>query len=280
MMRGGGIVFEGIEISPHTYSLVTIKLNDQTVAITGAANGIGLAIANAFLDSGAQVLAIDLDRDGLSQLESTAPGRVDTLLADIADFDSLKVGIREREVDHLVCAAAKGSGKTGFPFWKLEPSDWRQVLDVTLMGTVNTVQAFAPALLDGDTFRKSVLLLTSVAGQIGSQTDPPYSASKAAVINFAQVAAKDFSVYGIRVNALAPGMVRTELNRSVFESSKEAKEMSYDEWAKEKIDRVVPLGRWQEPAEFGAMAVFLTSEFGRNITGQTINIDGGQVMHS
>ncbi len=75
-------------------------------------------------------------------------------------------------------------------------------------------------------------------------------------------------------------MVRTELNRSVFEASPEAATSDYDSWADEKIRRVSPLGRWQEPAEFGAMAIFLASDLARNLTGQTLNIDGGQVMHS
>ncbi len=223
---------------------MTIQLDGQTVAITGAANGIGLAIAKAFLDAGAHILAIDLDASGLARLQSTAPERVDILCVDVADYDALKTVIEERCLDHLVCAAAIGSGKTGFPFWKLDPSDWRQVLDITLMGTVNTVHACASRLLVGEASRKSVLLLASVAGQMGSQTDPPYSASKAALINFAQIAAKDFASYGIRVNALSPGMVKTELNRSVFESSEEAKVMGYDAWAEEKIKRVAPLGRY------------------------------------
>jgi len=259
---------------------MTIHLHDQTVAITGAANGIGLAIARAFLDAGARVIAIDLNAEALARFQASAPDRIEVLCASVADFDPLKAGLADRKIDHLVCAAAVGSGKMGFPFWNLDPGEWGRVLDITLMGTVNAVHACVPALLAGETQRKSVLLLASVAGQIGSQTDPPYSAAKAATINFAQIAAKDFAPYGIRVNAMSPGMVKTSLNRAVFESSKESTTMSYEEWARDKIKRVSPLGRWQEPEEFGAMAVFLASEFGKNVTGQTLNIDGGQVMHS
>ncbi len=259
---------------------MTLQLHDQTVAITGAANGIGLAIARAFLEAGARVIAIDLNAEALARFQSSDPDRIEVICASVADFSALKAGLADRTIDHLVCAAAVGSGKMGFPFWNLDPGDWSRVLDITLMGTVNTVHACVPALLEDDTARKSVLLLASVAGQIGSQTDPPYSAAKAATINFAQLAAKDFAPYGIRVNAMSPGMVKTELNRAVFESSKEANTTTYEAWAEEKIKRVSPLGRWQEVDEFGAMAVFLASEQGRNITGQTINIDGGQVMHS
>jgi 2-hydroxycyclohexanecarboxyl-CoA dehydrogenase len=259
---------------------MTISLTDQTVAITGAAKGIGLAIAEAFLEAGAKVLAIDLDAKALAEFKATAPKRIEALSLNVADFAALKTGLAGREIDHLVCAAAVGSGKMGFPFWNLEPADWIGVLDITLMGTVNTVHACVPGLLAGETTRKSVLLLASVAGQIGSQTDPPYSAAKAATINFAQLAAKDFAPYGVRVNAMSPGMVKTSLNRAVFESSKESATMTYEEWAGEKIKRISPLGRWQETEEFGAMAVFLASEYGKNLTGQTLNIDGGQVMHS
>lgn len=257
-----------------------MTLSGQTVAITGAARGIGLAIARAFLEAGADVLAIDLDPAALVEMQGEAPGRIEGLAINVADYAALREAVAARPIDHLVCAAAIGSGKTGFPFWNLEPTEWGRVLDVTLMGVVNTVHAFVPALLAGETTRKSVLLLSSVAGQIGSQTDPPYSAAKAAVINFAQLAAKDFAPHGIRVNALSPGMVKTELNRAVFAASKEAATMSYEEWADEKIRRVSPLGRWQEASEFGAMAVFLASDACRNLTGQTINVDGGQVMHS
>src|SRR5581483_691672 len=148
-------------------------------------------------------------------------------------------------------------------------------------GAVNVAHAFTPALVRARS--GTVLFLASVAGQIGSQTDPPYSASKAALINFMQCAAKDLAPYGVRVNALCPGMVKTALNRAVWEAwfrqQPEDQRLSYEEWAEEKIRRVVPLGRWQEPDDIAAMAVFLASERARNVTGQTINVDGGFVMH-
>ncbi len=128
-----------------------------------------------------------------------------------------------------------------------------------------------------------MLFIASVAGQMGSQTDPPYSASKAGVINFAQCAAKDLAPFGVRVNTVCPGMVKTTLNRAVYESwaagQPEAERLTYDTWAEAKIAKVVPLGRWQSPEDIAAMAVFLASERARNVTGQTINVDGGFVMH-
>ncbi len=183
--------------------------------------------------------------------------------------------------DHLVFAAGIGSGKLGFPFWRLDPDDWDRVLRVNLVGAATVAHAFAPNMAERRS--GSILFLASVAGQIGSQTDPPYSASKAGLINFAQCAAKDLAPYGVRVNTLCPGMVKTALNRAVFESwaARQPTEgrPSYEDWAAEKIRALVPLGRWQTPDDLAAMAVFLASERAGNVTGQTINVDGGYVMH-
>lgn len=255
-------------------------LKEQRVVVTGGAKGIGAAMVRAFLDAGAFVTVIDLDEEALTNLRNQYPGNLETAAVDVADAEAVDTFAAGREIDHLVCAAAVSSGKSGFPFWKMTPSDWKRVIDVTLMGTVNPVYAFVPGLLAGETSRKSILLLASIAGQTGSQTDPPYSASKAAVINFAQCAAKDFAPYGIRVNTLSPGMVRTALNEAVYAANRSDDSITFEEWAAEKVRRTAPLGRMQEPEEFGAMAVFLAGEYGRNITGQTINIDGGQVMHA
>jgi NAD(P)-dependent dehydrogenase (short-subunit alcohol dehydrogenase family) len=110
------------------------------------------------------------------------------------------------------------------------------------------------------------------------------SASKAALINFMQCAAKDLGPHNVRVNALAPGMVKTELNESIWAAGQkllpEAERLSFDDWAAAKIKKVSHLGRWQMPEEYAAMACFLASNHAKNITGQTLNIDGGQVMHA
>src|SRR5262249_38955670 len=130
---------------------------------------------------------------------------------------------------------------------------------------------------------RTLLFLSSVAGQIGSQTDPPYSAAKAALINFAQCAAKDLAPYGVRVNSLCPGMVQTPLNRAGYAAwaseQPESERSSYEAWSAEKIKKLVPLNRWQQPEDIAAVAAFLASNQARNITGQTINVDGGYVMH-
>jgi NAD(P)-dependent dehydrogenase (short-subunit alcohol dehydrogenase family) len=214
------------------------------------------------------------------------PAIVRSIQADVTGYPAMQQAAANvasffGRTDHVVYAVAVGSGKFGFPFWNLEPSDWPRVFEVNVTGAVHVAHAFAPALVQARS--GTMLFLSSVAGQIGSQTDPPYSASKAALINFAQCAAKDLAPYGVRVNTICPGMVQTVLNRSVWEAwhrqQPEDKRQSYEDWAEDKIRRLVPLGRWQQPEDIAALAVFLASERGKNITGQTINVDGGFVMH-
>jgi 2-hydroxycyclohexanecarboxyl-CoA dehydrogenase len=254
-----------------------LNLTGQTVAVFGAARGIGRAIAEEFIREGCQVHGFD--RDDRPPL----PSGGQLVGGDVVDFAEVKTFAKNiGEVDHVVFSVGVGSGKFGFPFWNLEPADWRRAVDINLLGAVHVAHAFAPEFARRK--KGSMLFLVSVAGQIGSQTDPPYSAAKAGLINFMQCAAKDLAPHGVRVNALSPGMVKTDLNESVWRAGQARlpaeERQDYESWAAEKIRKVSPLGKWQTPAEFGAIAAFLASDHARNITGQTINIDGGHVMHA
>jgi NAD(P)-dependent dehydrogenase (short-subunit alcohol dehydrogenase family) len=249
----------------------------DVAVVVGGARGLGLAIAAAFEAEGAVVTVIDRDLDAPAPL----PG-ARAVAADVTDYSAIRrVADEVGPVDHLVFAAGIGSGQFGFPFWEVDPATWDRVLRVNLTGAAHVAHAFAPRMAEAR--RGTILFIASVAGQIGSQTDPPYSASKAGVINFAQCAAKDLAPYGVRVNTLCPGMIKTALNRSVYESwaarQPESERPGYEEWAGAKVKAIVPLGRWQTPEDIAAMAVFLASPRARNVTGQTINVDGGYVMH-
>src|SRR4029078_1361700 len=170
----------------------------------------------------------------------------------------------------------------GMPFWSMTPADWPEGVRVNLMSCVHAAHAFVPGLLPPP--RGSSGFLSSSAVQIGSPTDPPYSAAKAAVLNFTQCAARDLAGYGIRANALCPGMLATELTRGVGQAwrarTQEADHVDHETWAAEKMRRVTPMARWQTPAEVAAAAGVLASRPAANVTGQTINVDGGQVMHA
>ena len=265
-----------------------LQLRDQSVVVIGGASGIGLAIGRTFAAEGAKVALVDrspavVDVAG-SFGEATSIGR--GFQAEATDYQAVKLAAAKiaaelGPVQHIVYAAGMGSGKFGFPFWNLEPADWDAVLRVNLLGAVNAAHAFAPAMAEAKA--GTITFISSVAGQIGSQTDPPYSAAKAALLNFAECAAKDLAPHGVRVNTICPGMVQTPLNRSVWQAWHDQQpadqRQAYEDWAGEKVKKVIPLGRWQTPDDVAAAAIFLASDRARNITGQTLNVDGGWVMH-
>lgn len=261
---------------------MNLGLAGSVAVVVGGARGLGRAIASAFAEEGARVGVWDVAPDvhtTAEELDGTG------WQVDVSDSAAVRAATVETwakfgAVDHLVFAVGIGSGKFGFPFWKIEPEEWDRVLRVNLIGAANVAHGFAPRLAERG--RGTLLFLASVAGQIGSQTDPPYSASKAGLINFAQCCAKDLAGFGVRVNCLNPGMIKTPLNRSVWQAWNDRQpaesRQEYDAWAAEKISKLVPLNRWQTPEDVAAMAVFLASDRAANVTGQTINVDGGYVM--
>lgn len=163
-----------------------MQLGGQVVVVIGGARGIGAAISEAFAQEQAQVAILDV----VSEVHETAAAlqerygvRTLGLSVDATDYAAVQAAAVRIEAElgvwnHLVYAAGVGSGKVGFPFWNLEPSDWDRVLRVNLLGVVNAAHTFAPALARAG--QGTMLFLASIAGQIGSQTDPPYSAAKQA----------------------------------------------------------------------------------------------------
>lgn len=265
-----------------------LGIKGNVAVVTGGASGIGWACAKAFAQEGCAVALWDLASNTEEQAQHLANKGVVTIgcCVDICGGNALRAALEKTEsalgaVSHLAHAAAIGSGKFGFPFTNLQPTDWPKVLEVNVMGMVNVSHTVAPGMRARQ--NGSMVFIGSVAGQIGSQTDPPYSASKAANINFAQCLAKDLAPHKIRVNVVNPGMVQTALNRGVWEAwhSQQAVEArrSYDDWGTEKVKTVAPLGVWQQPEDIADMVVFLSSPKARQVTGQTVNVDGGQVMH-
>lgn len=266
-----------------------LGLSNNTALITGAASGIGLATARTFAEEDCSLLLWDISPKVTAvaeELRSVNNVDVEAAVVDIEDFEGAKSAFSQyvesgRPVEHTVHCAAVGSGHFGFPFTNLQPADWKRTIEVNILGTVNVVHVVTPHFVENQ--RGTFVLLASIAGQIGSQTDPPYSASKAANINFAQCMAKDLAPHGIRVNTVCPGMVQTPLNKSVWQAwydrATDEEKLGYEEWAGRKIKSIVPLGRWQSCEDIASMIVFLSSDRAKEVTGQTINVDGGIVMH-
>lgn len=267
-----------------------LNFRGHVAVVIGGASGIGLAITREFVHEGCRVAILDKSEQVETQArrasEELDAATVLGVRADVTDYAAMQDAAKRVENDlgppqHILYAAGCGSGKFGFPFWNLEPADWDKVYRVNLLGAVHAAHAFAPALIKQR--RGTMLFLASVAGQIGSQTDPPYSAAKAGLINFAICAAKDLAPYHVRVNTICPGMVQTPLNRGVWQAWNDKqpadRKQTYDEWGAAKVRQMCALGQWQTPEQIAALAAFLASDRAATITGQTMNVDGGCVMH-
>ena len=176
-----------------------LRLQGHTVLITGAASGIGRAAASGFAAEGCSLVLWDMAPTIQAVAGDIAAAHAVATIGqqvDLVEYEATQAALKTAvaagfAIEHVVHCAATGSTKFGFPFTQLSPHDWKRTLDVNILGMVNVAHALTPHLIQQQ--RGTFVFLASVAGQIGSQTDPPYSASKAANINFAQCMAKDLA---------------------------------------------------------------------------------------
>ncbi|MFH1851900.1 MAG: 3-oxoacyl-ACP reductase FabG [Candidatus Neomarinimicrobiota bacterium] len=244
------------------------RLQDKIAVITGAARGIGKATAEKFAAEGATVIIADYDeKNGLATASELAEkgGRVDFVKTDVSSADSVGnlFGMVEQNygrVDILVNNAGILQDST---LKKLEEQQFDRVIDVNLKGVYLCTQA-AVALMDAEK-GGVVLNASSVVAHTGNFGQTNYVASKAGVIGMTKVWARELGRKHIRVNAVAPGFIRTEMTEGIPDK------------VMEMMLQRVPLGRMGEGSEIADAYCFLASDEASYITGATLNVDGGTV---
>jgi NAD(P)-dependent dehydrogenase (short-subunit alcohol dehydrogenase family) len=243
-----------------------MRLADKTAVVTGAAGrNIGRAIAEAFLAEGAKVATIDIR-------ESSQPwpdGEPLALTADVADTDALiaalrRVSLELGTIDVLVNAAAITHRK---PFLEVTLDDWDRVHAVDLRAYFVATQWVAQRLVEQGR-PGSIVNVASMNATIVTRGQSHYCAAKGGVLQLTRAAAVELAEYGIRVNALSPGVVETDMNR----------ELLADPAFRELRTLPVPLGRIGQPHELAPAAVLLASDESSFITGANIVVDGGQMV--
>jgi NAD(P)-dependent dehydrogenase (short-subunit alcohol dehydrogenase family) len=252
------------------------SLTGKVAIITGAAGGLGTALAHSFAREGCRLFLTDVRQDALERLRSAiAAGGTDvrTCTADLTVTrevrSMIEQAVREFEtLDILVNNAGISATKS---FWDLEEADWDYLLQLNVKGVFFALQAAARHLTKGG---GSIINIASVAGRLPRPCLLPYAASKAAVISITRSAALLLAGSGIRVNAIAPGMMDTDMLHGLQSMWNQ----SSGEAATPPSRDLVPLGRIAQPAEIAAAAVFLASDSAAYITGQTLNVCGGIVM--
>lgn len=241
------------------------KLDGKVALITGGAAGIGKSTAVAYLKEGAKVVIWDVNQEaGSAAMEELSPlGTCVFDAVDVVDYDAVAAGIKKiidqfGKLDVLVNNAGITMDRS---LLKMDVSTWQKVIDINLTGVFNCTRVAAEYMVEA----KSGVILnaSSVVGLYGNFGQTNYVATKAGVIGMTKTWAKELGRKGIRVNAVAPGFIATEMVQKMPENVVEG------------ISAKTPLGRMGKPEDIANAYVFLASDDAAFITGTTLSVDGG-----
>ena len=239
---------------------MTGKLHGKTIVVTGAARGLGALFCHAIADAGGTILALGRDEAALAAMIADLSGTGhDLILADVAKADAVSGGLASRQFDGLVNNA--GIAVTAALHSSAE-DDVRRVIDTNFLGSLWTLRAAVPVLKAAGGG-----VIVNIASVLGHRPLPHtgiYAASKAAIMQMTRSAAIELARDHIRVNALAPGYVMTDLNRDFLTSD-----------AGIKLQKRTALHRFASPAELMPALLFLLDPANSYMTGETLTIDGG-----
>jgi NAD(P)-dependent dehydrogenase (short-subunit alcohol dehydrogenase family) len=247
-----------------------LDLKNQRAIVTGGAQGIGRAIAERLLDSGASVALWDSDEAAMAQTlrELSGRGTLAAVEVDVTDIGSVDAATEETRarlggIDILVNNA--GISGPNLPTWEYPVEAWNQVLAIDLTGVFHCCRAVAPVLIEQNYGR--VVNIASVAGKEGNPNAPAYSAAKAGVIALTKSLGKELAGYDISVNCVTPSVARTRI---------------FDQMTQQHIDYMlskVPRGRFVEVHEIAALVAWLASRECSFTTGGVFDISGGRATY-
>ncbi len=233
----------------------------QVAWVTGASRGIGLAVARAFHGRGAKVVGLDLDVS--PELRAFAAQAVELDVSSTSGVSSACAALAKQGLapDALVNNAGVTRDSV---VWKMSEESWDLVLDVNLKGAFNLTREALPLMREKQ--QGAIVCVSSINGLRGKFGQSNYAASKAGLIGFAKSVAREAGKFGVRVNVVAPGMVETEMAQKV---PPEIRQKALDETL---------LGRLAAPEDIANAVLFLSSGLGKHITGQVLQVDGGQYL--
>ncbi len=253
-------------------------LGGQVAVVTGAAQGLGLGIAAQLAHNGAEVVIADLQEEKAQAAAADLQKqglKVQAGRLDVADSEQVnaffgQVFAQRGRLDILVNNA--GVGQLVTPLVELADQEWERVLRITLTGTFYCCRA-AGRLMEA---RESgaIVNIASINGQNPAALVVAYNAAKAGVISLTKTLALEMAAYGVRVNAVCPGPVYTDFNRSVMAQRSQSLGLNEEQMV-ERIRNAIPLGRWGEPVDIARGVAFLCSPAASWITGEIMRVSGG-----
>ncbi len=256
------------------------RLSNQVAIISGASRGIGLAIARAYYNEGANLCLLATTDAGLEKaVESigTDTARVLTQATDVRDCNACQQAVEQTidrfgRIDTLVNNAGIYRAKK---FQDYQPSDFQDLLDVNLFGVIHLTQATLPHMQSQGYGR--IVNVASSAGKWASRNQSAYNISKHAVVGLTRCVALEMAANGINVNAICPGFVQTDMVEALKTEVAQSAGLSADEMMQSALSRV-PIGRFLEVEDIVGLALYLGSRECAGMTGQSISVDGGMVV--
>lgn len=239
------------------------RLDGKCAAITGAASGIGWGIAQVFADAGAKLFLMDMNADGLDRVAADLPETVRTHVVDVTDPGAVNAAAEAcGKADVLVNSAGIAVLHSALD---VADEDWRRVMDINVNGTFWPSRAFGAGMVERGS--GSIVNLGSMSGIVVNrpQTASSYMASKGAVHMLTKALATEWADKGVRVNALAPGYVGTEMTLKMREQP-----VLFKAWHDH-----TPMARLGEVEEIAMAALYLASDASSYVTGSILSIDGG-----
>lgn len=238
----------------------------RTALVTGAAQGIGLAIARCLHDSGAKVALVDLDGDRAREAAADLGDGVLPLACDVTDEHAVDTTIRQvlEEFGALDIQVNNAGITRDASLRKMSAADFDAVVNVHLKGTWLGVRAASAVMREAG--RGSIVNISSLSGKSGNPGQTNYSAAKAGIVGLTKSAAKELAHKGVRVNAVQPGLIRTAMTEA----------MPPEVFAERESD--IPMKRAGEPAEVAGAALFLASDLSSYMTGAVLEVGGGRLM--
>lgn len=242
----------------------------QVALVTGGSRGIGRAVSQLLAKAGAHVVINYQSAHGAAQSVlneiQTEGGSCELKPFDVADMDQVQGACKEiLDVHGKIDLLVNNAGITRDQlFVRMKPQDWRQVLEVNLTGAFLCARTVAKAMMK----RRSgcIINMASIAGLAGNPGQVNYSASKAGIIGFTKALARELAPWGIRVNAVSPGYIQTDMTEQLPDK------------VKEEIRGLIPLERFGTPEDVAWTVYFLASPASNYITGQVLNVSGGLYM--
>jgi NAD(P)-dependent dehydrogenase (short-subunit alcohol dehydrogenase family) len=257
-------------------------LQDKIALVTGSARGLGTTLALAFARAGADVILADLVVDPLENIKKEVESlgcRSLSLAVDISDLESVQECAQKAfekfgRVDILVNNAAIAGPSA--PLWEVDPTAWKQTLDVNTTGVFNCCRTFLPCMIDQRS--GSIIIIGSMTGKRPLLNRTAYAASKIALVGLARTLAWETGPYGIRVNVISPGPMEGERLTWVFETQAKEEGITF-EAARDRMRSNSPLGQFVPTDNVAQTAVFLASDLAGSITGEDINVSAGLAMY-